>query len=204
MKESWFQKLKIDSFRVLLFMSLFSIMCFTFSNIENDDSLTIKIVFKEIDANTKLSSITERNIKYISCKNAFRPGNDLWKLASILYNRTDFESVQNTGGKYCTLFGNINQIIEASEPILSGGYLKHEELYEQVQWHNSLKITDFASYEKHLSSLQPEVLTSLEANPEFTVEKQYKMINELFEFYKKAHKNGSWILIHVDHSKNRY
>lgn len=198
MKLGFVQILKIDSLFPLLIFCLLSIIWFTSSHIEVNDSRKTKIVFKEIKAERKITDITERSLKYIDGKNAFHSENYIWDLASILYNGIDFNEVQNTGGKYCTIFGNMDNIFEKFDPFLLASYLTNEELGAQVKWHDSLHIIDLSSYMKYHSTLLPEVQAKLVAHREFTIEKQFEKVNELFRFYKKAHENGSWILIHAE------
>jgi hypothetical protein len=190
---------KFDSLYVLLTIGLIIIICFTSSSYKNDDSTKLKIVYKEIKAERKLTDITEKNIKYIDGKNAFHSESYLWSLANILYNSIDLNEIQSTGGKYCTIYGNIDNNFKDFDPYLFASFLTNEELLYQVQWHNSFQITDLTSYKKYYSSLKPEVLARVSGHKDFTIEKQFEKVTELFEFYRKAYENGSWVLIHIDH-----
>ena len=192
------QIIKIDFFRSLLFIGLASMLCFTSgNNNENENPIKLKIVFKEMGSDSKHTDITEKNIKYIDGKNTFRTETYFWELAAIIYNRTDLNEVQSTGGKYCTLFGNLdNTIIENFDTYFFANYLTHEELHAQVQWQKSLQITDLASYQEYYSKLNPDVLSALSFRKEFTLEKQYEKVTALFNFYQEAYDNGSWVLSH--------
>lgn len=194
------QSLKYSTFQKQFFFSLLAIIGFSSFHIEIDNSDYPKLIFKEMGPEKKWSEITEKNIKFIDGKNAFQIESYFWELAYILYNRVDLNEVQNTGGKYCSIFGNMdNTIIENYDNYFFASYLSNRDLSTIVQWHNSLEITDIESYNKYLSSLNPIVLERIARNKEFTIEKQYDKVTELFAFYQNALDNGSWVLMHSNH-----